>query len=302
MRALRADARIPEDGRGTSVTSRPKVLGGARRPSLPGDLLSFLAALALAALSLAPAVAETRLQALGPGGAVAVPPFGVGERLTFEIKYGFISAGTAVMGIPELVEEGGHDCYRIVSMAESNTFVSTFFPVRDVAESLFDARELRSLRFEKHIREGSFRAHETVVFDQERHVAIYESSGDDRLVPLSIDAHDILTSLYYVRMMDLKVGTSVFIENHADKKNYPLEIRVLRKERVSVPAGKFDCVVVEPVMRVAGLFRHKGSLTVWLTDDELHVPVQMRSKVMIGSISAVLSDLRLADGASGRDG
>jgi hypothetical protein len=103
-------------------------------------------------------------------------------------------------------------------------------------------------------------------------------------------------------MMDLEVGRSVYIENHADKKNYPLEIRVLRRERVEVPAGRFDCIVVEPVMRSAGLFRHKGSLTVWLTDDELHVPVQMKSEVVIGSVSAVLSDMRLAAHAGGRSG
>ncbi|MBD3349129.1 MAG: DUF3108 domain-containing protein [Candidatus Eisenbacteria bacterium] len=235
-----------------------------------------------------------RFQALGPGGVVTVPPFGVGERLVFDIKYGFIGAGTAVIGIPEMVELGGRECYRILSVAESNAFISTFFPVRDVVESHFDARDLRSLRFEKHLREGSFRDHEVVVFDQERHVAIYEERDDDRLVSLSLDAHDILTSLYYVRLMDLDVGRPVYIENHADEKNYPLRINVLRRERVSVPAGTFDCIVVEPVMRVAGLFRHKGSLTVWLTDDDLHMPVQMRSKVMIGSISAVLSEFELA--------
>jgi len=234
------------------------------------------------------------IQALGPGGVVSVPPFGVGERLTFEIKYGFIHAGTAVIGIPEVVDFGGRECYRILSVAESNAFISAFFPVRDVAESLLDARALRSLRFEKHLREGSFRSHESVILDQDRHVAVYEKEGDDRLVPLSLDAQDILTSLYYVRMMDLEVGRSVYIENHADKKNYPLEIKVHRRERVSVPAGDFDCIVVEPVMRVAGLFSHKGSLVVWLTDDEYHVPVQMRSKVMIGSISAELKELRRA--------
>ena len=55
---------------------------------------------------------------LGPDGHVAAPPFGVGERLTFEVKYGFLSAGTAVLGIPEVVRERGRLCYRIVSLAE----------------------------------------------------------------------------------------------------------------------------------------------------------------------------------------
>jgi hypothetical protein len=96
-------------------------------------------------------------------------------------------------------------------------------------------------------------------------------------------------------MMDLQVGRSVYIENHADKKNYPLEIRVLRRETVTVDAGRYDCLVVEPLMRTSGLFRQKGRLTVWLTDDERRIPVLMKSKVIIGSISAELIDVRYAE-------
>ncbi len=286
-----------------SIASTRKVRRWARA-SLARRLAAAVVLVASACFTspgTAPAAAAGIL-ALGPGGKVEVPPFGVGERLTFDIKYGFVGAGTAILAVPEVVPESGYDCYRIMSVAESNAFISTFFPVRDVVESRLDARELVSRRFEKHLREGGYRNHEEVAYDQDRHVAIYEADGEDRLVPLTLDAQDILTSLYYVRMMDLRVGESVYIENHADKKNYPLEIRVLRRERVEVPAGEFDCIVVEPVMRVEGLFRHSGSLTVWLTDDELHVPVQMKSKVAIGSISAVLSDMRLAGGSEIRRG
>jgi hypothetical protein len=242
-------------------------------------------------MSGAPSLAARR--ALGPGGKVAFTPFGEGERLEFEIKYGFISAGTAMLGIPGVVTERGHECYHIVSLAESNPVFSVFFTVRDVAESFLDVRELVPLRFEKRLREGDYRAHDLVHYDHDRHIAFYPNK--DRIVPVSTGAQDILSSLYYVRMMDLTVGRSVFIENHADTKNYPLEIKVLRKERVDVPAGEFDCIVVEPVMRGSGLFSHKGRLTVWLADDETRVPVLMKSKVLIGSISAVLTRVEYAD-------
>jgi hypothetical protein len=191
--------------------------------------------------------------------------------------------------------ERGHECYHIVSLAESNPVFSVFFTVRDVAESFLDVRELVPRRFEKRLREGDFRAHDLVFYDHDRNIARYPKKKD-RVVPISTGAQDILSSLYNVRMMDLEVGKSVFIENHADTKNYPLEIKVLRRERIEVPAGKFDCIVVEPVMRGAGLFSQKGRLTVWLADNEARVPVLMKSKVIIGSISAVLTDVTYADG------
>lgn len=270
---------------------------GYRRRRVSGGA-ALLCVVLLAILPVAPALisegAAGGRAALGPDGEIGVPPFGVGERLKFEIKYGFISAGTATLSIPETVTERGYDCYRIVSLAESNSFFSAFFTVRDVAESYLDTRELVPRRFEKRLREGDYRAHDIVLFDHDRHVALYPKRND-RLVPISAGTQDILSSLYYVRMMDLTVGRSTFIDNHADKKNYPLEIKVLRRERVEVPVGRFDCLVIEPVMRGAGLFSHQGRLTVWLTDDAARIPVLMKSKIMVGSISAVLTDVDYAD-------
>ncbi len=274
--------------------SRHRRDGRESRPRYAG----IMAATLLSLLFLAPAPcagAAGDLAALGPDGDIVVPPFGVGERLVFQIKYGFLSAGSAVMAIPELVSERGYLCYHLVSIAESSSWFAAFFEVRDVVESYLDVRNLVSRRFEKRLREGNFRSHDIVIFDHDRHVAVYpEKKG--RAVPMPLDAQDILSSLYYVRMMDLKVGRSVHIENHADRKNYPLEIKVLRRERVKVPAGEFDCLVVEPIMRASGIFRSEGRLTVWLTDDEYKLPVLMRSKVVIGSVSAMLAEFDRAPG------
>ena len=46
-------------------------------------------------------------------------------------------------------------------------------------------------------------------------------------------------------------------------------------------------------MQTAGIFKHEGKLTVWLTDDRLRLPVMMKSKVVVGSITAELTDFKL---------
>jgi hypothetical protein len=81
------------------------------------------------------------------------------------------------------------------------------------------------------------------------------------------------------------------IENHADRKNYALEVRVLRIETISVPAGKFECFVVEPILKASGLFQHQGRLTVWITKDARMLPVKMSGKIVVGSVEAVLSNV-----------
>ena len=219
--------------------------------------------------------------------------FGPGERLEFSVGYGIIKAGTAVMEIPEIVKLNGRKCYHIVSTAKSNKFFSVFFKVDDRVESFMDIHELYSHRYDKHLREGKFKADISMIFDQKNHLALYNNSQDTFSVPAYVQ--DVLSAFYYVRTQDLEVGRSIFVDNHTDRKNYPLEVKVLRKEKIEVPAGTFDCLVVEPILKASGIFKHKGKLTVWLTDDEVKMPVLMKSKVVIGSISTELTNYKLGE-------
>jgi hypothetical protein len=104
---------------------------------------------------------------------------------------------------------------------------------------------------------------------------------------------DVLSAFYYVRTQPLAPGDSLEVPNHSDGKNYPLMVRVLRRETITVPAGTFTCLVVEPLLKTAGLFKQEGRLTIWLTDDARKMPVLMKGKVTVGSIVAELESFRM---------
>ena len=63
---------------------------------------------------------------------------------------------------------------------------------------------------------------------------------------------------------------------------------------LSDSAAKFDCVVVEPMLKSEGVFKSKGSILVWLSDDARRIPVLVKSKIPVGSVSVSLTDMRLA--------
>jgi hypothetical protein len=65
---------------------------------------------------------------------------------------------------------------------------------------------------------------------------------------------------------------------------------------VKTPAGQFDCVVIEPFLKAGGIFKNKGRLVIWLTDDDRRIPVLMKSKVAIGSIRVVLQEIKPGSG------
>jgi hypothetical protein len=217
--------------------------------------------------------------------------FGIGEKLTFDVNYGFINAGTASMEVVKMVEFKDRQAYQIQTRALSNSFFSSIYRVEDEVESIFDADGLFSWRFQKKLREGSYRADRSYEFDQTGHVVFYEKDT----LPVAPFVQDALSALYYVRTQPLEVGNSVWVESFVDGKSYKMEVKVLRKETIKVAAGSFDCVVVEPITQAVGVFKHEGRLTVWMTDDRLKMPVLMKSKVLVGSISAELTDFILGE-------
>jgi hypothetical protein len=217
-------------------------------------------------------------------------PFGAGEKLVFSVQYGLVNAGEATLEVRNLAAIGGRPAYRIVSDARTNDFFSKFFSVRDRYESYMDTTALHSLRYEKHLREGKFKRDDAVDFDQTAHRAIYK----DKTVPIPPRTQDVLSALYYIRTLPLKVGQAISLANHTDGKNYPLIVKVLGREHVKVDAGEFDCIIVEPILRGPGVFTQSGRLTVWLTDDRRRMPVLMKSKVVIGHVAAILKSYEVA--------
>ena len=160
-----------------------------------------------------------------------------------------------------------------------------------------DTLELHSVRFEKHLREGNFKQDRMTRFDQERHKATLDAGSE---CDVAEHVQDILSSLYYVRTVPLEVGRSVYVPNHDNGKNYPLEVRVHARERVVVDAGTFDCLVIEPILLGEAVFKQNGRVKVWVTDDALHMPVLLKSKVFVGAIAGVLTRFEL--GGRFRDG
>jgi len=219
-----------------------------------------------------------------------IVPYGEGELLTFAIQYGLIYAGDATLEVRNIAMLDSVRAYHVISTARTNKAFDRIFKVRDRHDSFVDYDNLYSLRFEKHLREGKFKRDTKVIFDQKAHVAIYA----DKRVPIPPNTQDILSALYYARTLRLDVGEAIAMANHTDGKNYPIFIKVLRRERVKVPAGEFDCLVVEPVLQTTSIFENKGKLTIWVTDDTVKMPVLLRSKVVVGAFEAVLKEYRLS--------
>jgi len=276
---------------GTPERTRPRRL----LPSLALALGLLGATPAPGADSTATAEGDTSLTAAvkRPEGQEVLPPvtqpFRAGESLKFSVSYGFINAGAAYLEVPEVREWNGRPVYQLLARAESNRFFSGIYKVRNRIESFWDSAGHFSLRYAENRREGKHRAQSEIVFDYAKQEARYH---DGQTFPIPPEVQDALSSFYYTRTMALPLGGSVYFDYHASRKSVPLEVKVLGREQIETPAGRFDCIVIEPLLKAGGIFKNKGRLVIWLTDDERRMPVLMKSKVLIGSISATLVEMK----------
>lgn len=255
---------------------------------------------ALAVLSAAstPTAADDALAALPPSQPIRPQiqiPFQEGENFKFVIRWGAITGGYSTLSILEPDDIAGHKALHLVSEAHSTGLVNTIYPVNDRNEAWLNTQDFSSLRYEKHIREGKYHVHEIVVLDQVLHKFFRNEWREGRAQPewsegpIPANVLDIFGSLYYVRCLPLEVGKSFTIDVQSGEKVWPLVVKIKRRQRIKVKAGKFDCFLVEPILRQPGIFISKGKkMEVWLTADDRHIPVLMRAEVFIGHVSAEL--------------
>jgi hypothetical protein len=215
--------------------------------------------------------------------------FNVGERLVFDVNYGVITAGEAVMSIPAYDSVAGRKCFRIQFTVNSLASFSWIYKVEDRYLTFIDVEAIAPLRFEQHIREGSFSKDFVAEFDHRKKIATTPKGQ----YPIPEYVHDILSAFYYVRTIDFsssKPGDMMTLYNFYGDKSYELGVKFLGRQELEVAAGTFRTLVVEPLVKEGGLFKSEGRIVIWLTDDAAKVPIRVNTKVVIGSIDTELRE------------
>jgi len=232
-----------------------------------------------------------------------------GERLIYDVTWMGIKAGQATLEIRGMVQLNGQRAIHVVTTAQSTPLISKIYRVDDRSESYVGLDPMRTLRFEKHLREGRYRHDSRTDFDHHSGVATFRyldfgpvPKGISRLeeaekygkyvtqeFPLSPGALDELSVLYYVRTLPLVDGNTVRAKVFASKKNWDLEVKVLGRETLDTVLGRYETLVVEPLLKFEGIFQQKGRMLVWLTDDAERIPVQMKSEIKVGSFVSTLT-------------
>jgi hypothetical protein len=250
------------------------------------------AALVAAAVTTTASAQDTATQTVAAPSTVIVNgvkrakvPFGVGERLEYDVRFGSLRVGNAHMEVVALDNLRGRPAWHTAFWVQGGNFL---YRVNDVYESWMDTETLSSLRFVQELEEGGKNTERRFEIYPERAVFIQTSDQPATEQPSVSQPLDDGSFLYFVRTIPLVVGRTYDFNRYFRPDRNPVRIRVLRKERIKVPAGTFDAIVIQPVIKTKGIFSENGHAEIWLSDDDRHIMLQLKSKLSFGSLNLYL--------------
>lgn len=219
----------------------------------------------------------------------AVGRMAAGERATYDLRLAGRSVGTGSLEVIGAEEIDGHAVLRTRLQVSGQVL---FARVDDRFESWIDPVRLFSRRFVQDQKELTTTRYRDYLLSPERKTFRRADATVDEVMS-SDEPLDDVSFLFYARTLPLRVGDVDTIPRYF-KPGHDVILRVLRTERITVPAGTFQTIVVQPtITNAGGLFGQGGHAEVYFSDDTLRTLVQLKSRVpIVGALSLHLRGFR----------
>lgn len=216
--------------------------------------------------------------------------FQEGEQLRFKVYYNmgriWVGAGEASFNTT-LETLNGKKVYHVTGEGKTFKSYEWFYKVRDKYETFIDAETMLPAKFVRNVNEGGFKIYNNVSFNQNIGQAV--STNGVFTVPKCIQ--DVLSAIYYARNIDYdrhKPGDKIPFKMFLDDKVYDLYIRYVGKEQIETRYGKFNAIRIVPLLIEGTIFKGGEKMSVWVSDDQNHLPVRVDSPILVGSIKVDL--------------
>jgi hypothetical protein len=221
----------------------------------------------------------------GSGRHVGSPALEIGQRFIYSVSFSGLHVGSAELALVGQDTLSGYPVWRAMLHITAGF---GFFGVNDSTVSWFDTATFSSRHFVQRLREGRYRADRDFRIDPER--MVYSKKGKPEVPSVALPLDDI-SFLYFVRTLTLDTGAVLTFNRYFQPEGNPVTIRVIKRERIQVPAGEFDAMLIQPEITTSGIFSKNGQARVWLSDDSSRTLVQLKSRLSFGSINLYLNQI-----------
>ncbi|HWA08879.1 MAG TPA: DUF3108 domain-containing protein [Opitutaceae bacterium] len=229
------------------------------------------------------------------------PALSDGESLTYRVSWGiFFHAGEIKIDAHTAPPEGGRPRLLVTTTTATRGLASALFTFNARADALFDGESGRLLSKIETSKSDSKETKNSIVFDYAKSTATYvngmDASKNATLAMPAGDPVDLIMSLVQTRTWDLKPGDKRDALVIFDDEFYELTIHAEGYEQVSTPLGNFQTLVLVPRMEKTppkGMFKRGSGVRVWISQDQLRLPVKFQVEFKFGAGVAALESYHL---------
>jgi hypothetical protein len=205
------------------------------------------------------------------------------QTLTYAVDWRVFPAGTATFHL----EQAG-TTQHVVATGESIGAVNLLFRVNDRFESYFNRATGCSASFAKQLQEGRRRVTTSLRFLQDKQVLdeknLVTGTSKQQQAPIPPCVTDLMSAIFYGGSQPLQPGSSFHMPVADAMRVVDVTMKAEVREQVVTTAGTFQTIRVQPIAD-AGVVKNRGNIWIWYTDDERHMPVQMRARLFWGTIT-----------------
>lgn len=205
------------------------------------------------------------------------------ETINYKIKYGFISGGD-VLFKTEVKTLKNELVYHTKIEAKTAGLLDQLYKVYDVYESYYDIDTGLPKLFVRDINEGKYHSYDEITYNQKAKKAT--SLKKDTTYILEKPTYDILSAIQHLRSLDwtnLKVNDKVEMATIFDKEPFPIYAVYKGKETITIGSHNYDCHKFAPVFDPGKILKKKEDLTIWFSDDENKIPINIKLNLLVGS-------------------
>lgn len=222
--------------------------------------------------------------------------FSSGEKITYTIYYNviglYVNAGNAAFTVTTTKWEG-ETAYAFTATGNSNHRYDWIFKVRDKYESIVDSKTLLPYYFSRSINEGSFHQNQSLSFNQKSNEV---TTNKGEMYKSADCTFDVISAIYAARNLDFKnlqVNEKVYLNFFLDNELFPSYFKYLGKETIRTKFGKFKAIKIAPLLVKGSMFEGGEHMTIWVTDDDNHIPIRIETPIIVGTIKV---DMKSYDG------